>query len=264
MPVLTPGGMMAEKLPAASAAALVATGSTRDVTVAWSYMMLFIMPYRPSLTKYWWLSSPGASEPLASERMRRENTMHARVTHVSAKYRPGSEMTRTPSAAGKRRSSESFTSTATAVSVTSFSLDEPADASAEPAPLKPPPMSSTFMVGRPRRAAVSKATRANSSASRNARGLVAPLPTWNATPATWTPRAWAARSSGSTSAGSAPYLLPRTQRASGSSARTRRSTRMSGASDAILCSSPSESNVVSDTPRPAAATRWRGSLHGLA
>ena len=170
-------------------------------------------------------------------------------------------MTRTPSAAGKRRSSDSFTSPATAVSVTSLSLDAWLEVSA---PENPPPMSSTSIGGRPTRSAVSNATRAYSSASRNARGFVAPDPTWNAHPATFTPSALAARSRGSTSAGSAPYLFPSTQRASGSSARRRSKTRISGASAAIFASSPAESNVVMPTPDAETAARWRGSLHGLA
>mmetsp|Transcript_4452 Transcript_4452/g.18981 ORF Transcript_4452/g.18981 Transcript_4452/m.18981 type:complete len:220 (+) Transcript_4452:1132-1791(+) len=173
-PEFTPTGMSPFVFPAAKAAALVATGSTRDVIVAWSYMMEFIIPYSPSVTKYWCESSPGASDPSLSERIRREKIWHASVTHASEKYRPGSEMTRTPSRAGKRRSSDSFTSPATAVSVTSLSLDAWLEVSA---PEKPPPMSSTSIGGRPSRSAVSNATRAYSSASRNAKGFVAPDPT---------------------------------------------------------------------------------------
>ena len=84
-PELTPTGMSPPVLPCASAAALVATGSTRDVTVAWSYMMEFIIPYNPSVTKYWCESSPGASEPSDSDRILREKIWHASVTHASEK-----------------------------------------------------------------------------------------------------------------------------------------------------------------------------------
>mmetsp|Transcript_4529 Transcript_4529/g.16079 ORF Transcript_4529/g.16079 Transcript_4529/m.16079 type:complete len:298 (-) Transcript_4529:2410-3303(-) len=253
--------MTASTFPAASAAAFVATGRRREFTVAWSYMIEFIMPYSPSDTKYWCESSPGASDPSSVLRILREKIMHASVTHASAKYRPGSEMTRTPSASGKRRSRDLFTSPATAASVTSSSFDA---SSALMLPLNPPPMSSTSIGGNPSSFAASNATRANSSASRNASGFVAPEPTWNDTPFTLTPSLFAASRSTLTSAGSAPYLFPSTHRASGSSARRRRRTFISGASAEIFSSSPTESNVVSDTPLPATAARCRGSLHGFA
>mmetsp|Transcript_6355 Transcript_6355/g.23966 ORF Transcript_6355/g.23966 Transcript_6355/m.23966 type:complete len:310 (+) Transcript_6355:475-1404(+) len=260
-PVFTPTGIRPAMLPCASAPAFVATGRTRDVITAWSYIMEFIMPYKPSVTKYWCESSPFASDPSSSLLIRLEKIWHARVTHASEKYRPGSEITLTPCSTGNSRSRESFTSPATAVRVTSLSLDAHDEVSA---PENPPPMSRISIAGKPTRSAVSKATRANSRASLNAAGFVAPEPTWNAHPATFTPSAFAARSSGSTSAGSAPYLFPSTHRASGSSARSRSKTRMSGASAAIFASSPAESNVVRLTPELDTAARCLGSLHGLA
>mmetsp|Transcript_2157 Transcript_2157/g.9806 ORF Transcript_2157/g.9806 Transcript_2157/m.9806 type:complete len:225 (+) Transcript_2157:642-1316(+) len=222
-----PRGTMPARLPPASAAALVETGSMRAVMEAWSYMRQFIMPYNPSDTKYWCVSPPLTTLPSSSERMRREKTIVARVVVASAKYRPGSAMTRTPEETGKRLSRVALTMLATSVRVTS---DSWVAATCLTEPEKPPPMSTTLSGGKPTRSAMSKASRALSSASRNALGLVAPDPTWKATPSTLTPRCFAAVSRGSISVGSAPYLLPRTHLASGSSARRRRSTFMSGES----------------------------------
>ena len=122
-----------------------------------------------------------ATEPSSSERMRREKTIVARVVVASAKYLPGSEMMRTPEDSGKNSSRAALTVLATSVRVTSESL---VAATVLTEPEKPPPMSTSLRGGRPTRSAMSKARRALSRATRNARGLVAPDPTWKATPST--------------------------------------------------------------------------------
>ncbi len=78
------------------------------------------------------------------------------------------------------------------------------------------------------------------------------LPTWKETPTMSTPRAAAAARMPGASATSAPYLVPRQQRALASSARMRSSTLASECQCASFSISPDESAVVIATRRAAA------------
>mmetsp|Transcript_13277 Transcript_13277/g.32264 ORF Transcript_13277/g.32264 Transcript_13277/m.32264 type:complete len:269 (+) Transcript_13277:926-1732(+) len=101
-----------------------------------------------------------------------------------------------------------------------------------------------------------------------ASGDMEPEPTWKDTPATLRPSTLATSSSRGTDFMPAPYLLPNCILALGSSARIRRTTANPGTSSSraalILCSSDSESKVVSVMPCSAMQRRSIGRFTGCA
>mmetsp|Transcript_45616 Transcript_45616/g.116706 ORF Transcript_45616/g.116706 Transcript_45616/m.116706 type:complete len:210 (+) Transcript_45616:730-1359(+) len=165
-------------------------------------------------------------------------------------------MTLTPQPSGKCTSSAALTASGTP----SMSTVPSSRSSA----FMPPPMSRMVM-SKPRAAAMSNTMRERSMASAKEAGFLLPLPTWKATPTTDSPReaAWSSRAAASSMV-STPYLLPRPQRASGSSARMRSRRRVSGECSAVLISSLALSNTETETPRAAAWRMSRGSLQQLA
>mmetsp|Transcript_14548 Transcript_14548/g.24651 ORF Transcript_14548/g.24651 Transcript_14548/m.24651 type:complete len:242 (-) Transcript_14548:2032-2757(-) len=189
--------------------------SGRTATTAWSYKMQLKEPYIPSMIQYSRVSLGAASASAGNwSRTRLENTCVHKVAMGSAMYRPGSDITRTPSLSGKNFSREELMASATALKATpSASADMPE---------KPPPMSSKVNLVSPSSPATSNAAFAMETARGNAAGSVAPLPTWKLTPTTLRFRRRAALSRGTISSCSAPYLVPRGQRAVGSSALMRR------------------------------------------
>mmetsp|Transcript_22750 Transcript_22750/g.27494 ORF Transcript_22750/g.27494 Transcript_22750/m.27494 type:complete len:228 (-) Transcript_22750:2425-3108(-) len=180
----------------------------------------------------------------------------ASVAAASAKYRPGSEITRTPLETGKCCSRAALMEAPTASRVT--------PSTSWSAPENPPPISSKCISFRPNVSAKSKAARATETARLKDFGSVAPLPTWKEIPTTFKLRLAAVFNRCSTSCSSAPYLSPRGQRAAGSSARRRRMRCAPGKTRAILRNSSSLSKVVHLTFFTRAWSMWLGGLHALA
>mmetsp|Transcript_7867 Transcript_7867/g.15331 ORF Transcript_7867/g.15331 Transcript_7867/m.15331 type:complete len:204 (+) Transcript_7867:1160-1771(+) len=147
-------------------------------------------------------------------------------------------MTRTPISRGKCDSRTALMVLAISPNITSpFSSKWP---------VKPPPTSSRS-IEKPRSAPASKMERALSMAVVKVARFLQADPTWKDTPTTLRPKRLAVSSSMGASCTSAPYFRPSGTRASGSSARMRRTNLNAGFNSEIFSSSETVSKVVSLT-----------------